>query len=132
MKGLRAMFAQDLESELSMPALWKVTRWSLDPFALGAYTEFQDALASETDREVYARPLGRLLFAGEGAVPGEVGAQCTHGAVFSGALAAVEILKRLEMPCDLEGRGPLGLDVQALVEVMATGRPRKRKRSESK
>ena len=129
--GLRAMFGQDW---ISFPTLWKVTRWSLDPFALGAYTEFQDVLASEDDRDIYMRAEGRLLFAGEGAVPGEAGAQCTHGAVFSGTSAAMTVLgrdmgltgKEAENLSDLRGYGPLGFNVAALVEVLATGQPAKK------
>eukprot|EP00438_Fugacium_kawagutii_P031112 Skav214918 [mRNA] locus=scaffold2073:141910:143457:- [translate_table: standard] len=128
-KGLRAMFADDPKL-ISFPPLWKVTRWSLDPFALGAYTEFQDVMASEDDRDIYMRTEGRLFFAGEGAVPGDVGAQCTHGAVFSGASAAVTMLHRTELaeqfpqdfePAELRGDGPLGFNVAALVDVLATG-----------
>ncbi|CAJ1366097.1 unnamed protein product [Effrenium voratum] len=120
--GLRAMFPKEV---ISFPPLWKVTRWSLDPFALGAYTEFQDPSASEADRDVYGRMEDRLAFAGEGALPGPMGAQCTHGAVFSGGHAAVQILAGLgksEVATLKDMHGPMGLDVPALVEVMATGR----------
>ena len=98
----------------------------------GAYTELQDVEASEADRDVYARPEGRLLFAGEGAVPADVGAQCTHGAVLSGARAALAALHGMGKKAQLEllGEGPLGLDVEAVVEVMATGRPPGAKRGE--
>ncbi|OLQ03639.1 hypothetical protein AK812_SmicGene13376 [Symbiodinium microadriaticum] len=129
--------------DLPFPPLWKVTRWSLDPFALGAYTEFQDPKASEDDRDIYARPEGRLLFTGEGAVPGHVGAQCTHGAVFGGASSAIALLsegvgaaqrqiQEEESPRlgELLGSGPMGLDVPVLVEVLATGRCKGRKRRE--
>lgn len=136
-KGLRAMFPQDQELIL-LPPLYKVTRWSLDPFALGAYTEFQASAASEEDRTLYARAEQRLHFAGEGAICGDLGAQCTHGAVLSGAWAAVELLRRMQLePVELlketatsGARGPGDLDVAALVELLATGR-RKRKRVES-
>ena len=128
-KGLRAMLARDDRDLISFPPLWKVTRWSLDPFALGAYTEFQDVLASEDDRDIYMRSEGRLLFAGEGAIPGDDGAQCSHGAVLSGASAAMTVLGRdmgmtdqePEHLADLRGDGPLGFNVAALVEVLATG-----------
>eukprot|EP00439_Symbiodinium_sp_Y106_P014216 s7710_g2.t1 len=150
-RGLRAMFPAKAAShdgapaqdDVPFPALWKVTRWSLDPFALGAYTEFQDPRASEDDRDIYARPEGRLLFTGEGAVPGHVGAQCTHGAVFGGAFAAISLLSEgvgaaqrqaleEESPRlgELLGSGPMGLDVKVLVEVLATGRCKGRKRRE--
>ena len=68
-----------------------------------------------------------MLFAGEGAVPTDVGAQCTHGAVLSGARAALTALHGMGHKAQLEllGEGPLQLDVQGLVEVMATGRPPK-------
>ncbi|CAE7505727.1 PAO4 [Symbiodinium natans] len=148
--GLRAIFparsskGDDHKQDfVPFPPLWKVTRWSLDPFALGAYTEFQDPLASEEDRDIYARPEGRLLFTGEGAVPGHVGAQCTHGAVFGGACAAVALLsegvgsgqrqvQEEETPRlgELLGSGPMSLDVPVLVEVLATGRCKRRKRCE--
>ena len=122
-KGLRAMFS-DEQDLISFPPLWKVTRWSLDPFALGAYTEFQDVMASEEDRDIYMRAHGRLLFAGEGAIPGDFGAQCTHGAVLSGAHAAMTLLESTfhqANPMALRGDGPLGIDVKSLVEVLATG-----------
>ncbi|CAJ1394604.1 unnamed protein product [Effrenium voratum] len=97
-----------------------------------AYTEFQDPSASEADRDVYGRMEDRLAFAGEGALPGPMGAQCTHGAVFSGGHAAVQILAGLgksEVATLKDMHGPMGLDVPALVEVMATGRlSRKRER----
>eukprot|EP00439_Symbiodinium_sp_Y106_P022994 s7710_g2.t2 len=109
----------------------------------GAYTEFQDPRASEDDRDIYATPEGRLLFTGEGAVPGHVGAQCTHGAVFGGAFAAISLLSEgvgaaqrqaleEESPRlgELLGSGPMGLDVKVLVEVLATGRCKGRKRRE--
>ncbi|CAE7897764.1 PAO4, partial [Symbiodinium sp. KB8] len=136
-RGLRAMFpakagsddGSQAQDDLPFPPLWKVTRWSLDPFALGAYTEFQDPKASEDDRDIYARPEGRLLFTGEGAVPGHVGAQCTHGAVFGGASSAIALLsegvgaaqrqiQEEESPRlgELLGSGPMGLDVPVLVE----------------
>ncbi|CAE7151512.1 PAO4, partial [Symbiodinium pilosum] len=147
--GLRAMFPRKPGSEIGgeqqdmvpFPALWKVTRWSLDPFALGAYTEFQDPRATEDDRDVYARPEGRILFTGEGAVPGNIGAQCTHGAVLGGASAAIALLsegvgaarreaQEEESPRigELLGSGPMSLDVPILVEVLATGRCKGRKR----
>ena len=122
-KGLRAMFS-DEQDLISFPPLWKVTRWSLDPFALGAYTEFQDVMASEEDRDIYMRAHGRLLFAGEGAIPGDFGAQCTHGAVLSGAHAAMTLLESTfhqAKPMALRGDGPLGIDVKSLVDVLATG-----------
>ena len=34
--GKAAQIASRLEDDLPFPPLWKVTRWSLDPFALGA------------------------------------------------------------------------------------------------
>jgi len=131
------------------PVQTKVTRWALDPFALGAYSELQDPSASERDRDVYARSEGRLLFAGEGAAPGMVGAQCTHGAVLSGVAAAVNLLATvaehqqqsrgsdgtastaaagaLKLPPTkaaaigslLSRHGPLSLDVAAVVECLA-------------
>lgn len=60
-------------------------------------------------------------------MPTDVGAQCTHGAVLSGARAALTALHGMGHKAQLEllGEGPLQLDVQGLVEVMATGRPPK-------
>ncbi|CAE8597374.1 unnamed protein product [Polarella glacialis] len=142
--------AQDF---LPFPVQWKVTRWAQDPFALGAYSELQGPGASEVDRQVYARPEGRLLFTGEGAVSGPVGAQCTHGAVLGGAACAVALLTagssstaepsadartgtdgetEKSRASELLGSGPLGLDVAAVVDVLVSGRPRpKRRRSAS-
>merc|ERR1711918_300239 len=67
-----AKSSQEAEHFVSFPAQWKVTRWSQDPFALGAYTELQSPSASERDRQIYAQQEGLLLFTGEGAVPGQV------------------------------------------------------------
>eukprot|EP00927_Polykrikos_kofoidii_P065301 TRINITY_DN61078_c0_g1_i1.p1 TRINITY_DN61078_c0_g1~~TRINITY_DN61078_c0_g1_i1.p1 ORF type:complete len:684 (+),score=119.14 TRINITY_DN61078_c0_g1_i1:62-2113(+) len=130
--ALRAMFAGDTpsgESLVSDPAQWHVTRWTEDKFTHGAYSDLQSPLASEADRAIYARTEGHVLFAGEGAVPGHAGAQCTHGAVFSGVSAASELLAKLPPRDDIRanavdilcGMGPLGLDVEAMIDVL-TGR----------
>eukprot|EP00931_Biecheleriopsis_adriatica_P077053 TRINITY_DN50690_c0_g1_i1.p1 TRINITY_DN50690_c0_g1~~TRINITY_DN50690_c0_g1_i1.p1 ORF type:complete len:649 (-),score=113.59 TRINITY_DN50690_c0_g1_i1:94-2040(-) len=154
--GLRLMFPRDPSSVsgpgtahveasdfVQMPVQSKVTRWSTDRFALGAYSELQDPDASEKDRTLYARQEGLLLFTGEGAVSGPVGAQCTHGAVLGGANAAVKLLSlglgrdRWKVDEDRPRIGdllasssgePLGLDVAAVVDVLATGRARAKRR----
>lgn len=122
------------------PVQAKVTRWAEDPFALGAYSELQDPHASERDRDIYAKPEGRVLFAGEGAAPGVVGAQCTHGALLSGVAATVNLLATivdqqnkgndaaatLKLPPTkaaaigslLDRHGPLSLDVTAVVDCL--------------
>merc|ERR1711920_453131 len=96
--ALRAAFPRDSSDPsrpgplVSEPNQSKVTRWASDPLTLGAYSECQHPDASENSREVYARTEDRVLFAGEGAIPGALGAQCTHGALLSGVSAAVEVL----------------------------------------
>merc|ERR1711879_465864 len=78
------------------PAQATVTRWSTDPFSLGAYSELQHPLASDRDREVYAKTEGNVLFTGEGAEPLLTGAQCTHGALLGGVSAALEVFVGLQ------------------------------------
>ena len=108
------------------PAQFRVTRWAEDPFAAGAYSELQSVEASEADRRACAAPVGRLLFAGEAAVPAAAGSQCTHGALLSGAAAARDVIRRrgaggATLALRLSGRGPLGLDVRAVVDLLAFG-----------
>merc|ERR1711963_617863 len=79
------------EFAIEEPIQWHVTRWSKDPFACGAYSEVQGIGGSERDRAAYADTEGRVFFAGEGAVPTDYGAQCTHGAFLSGVSTAVEV-----------------------------------------
>jgi len=100
-----------------------VTRWSQDPFAIGAYSELQTRDASGGDRDILSLPEGRLFFAGEAAVPGTVGAQCTHGALLSGASVGLEVLEHLGLGgasfsgLAREG-GLLGLDMGALIATL--------------
>jgi len=124
--ALRAIYPGDASGHevVPIPAQFKVTRWSQDPYALGAYSDFQHPEACEEDRTALAEREGRLFFAGEAAVPNMVGAQCTHGAVLSGAAAAVDVLAQLglrdgRMLDLLYDRGPLGLDVGMLVDALA-------------
>lgn len=129
--ALRAMYPQ-APAHLAVPAdehfvtkpiQWKVTRWSMDPFALGAYSELQSPEASEADHTILARPEGRIFFAGEACVPSMAGAQCTHGALLSGARAALGVLACLghqgvAATKLLDDSGPLGLDVGAVVSAL--------------
>merc|ERR1712039_291110 len=104
-----------------------------DPLTLGAYSEMQHPDASERSRELYAQTEDNVLFAGEGAIPGYIGAQCTHGALLSGVSSAVEIIAARyqaneandeERPTTfpaaglLKAEGPLGLDVQQVVKLL--------------
>ena len=59
-----------------------VTRWNSDPFTLGAYS-YPSVGSSEEDHVRLAEPMGdRILFAGEGTMPGYFGT--VHGAMMSG------------------------------------------------
>ncbi|VDP74002.1 unnamed protein product [Echinostoma caproni] len=81
---------------LPEPVFTTVTRWSEDPFSLGAYTAGEVG-SDDDDRHAYASPLPssdypRVLFAGEGTVDSTGGQQCTHGAFTSGVNSALDIL----------------------------------------
>lgn len=80
--ALRTTYGADVPAPLEA----HVTRWSRDPFALGAYS-FVAAGATPDDRVALATPLGRsVFFAGEAthtAYPSTV-----HGAYLSGIAAA--------------------------------------------
>ncbi|CAH8831407.1 unnamed protein product [Trichobilharzia szidati] len=81
---------------LPEPIFTHVTRWSEDPFSLGAYTAGEVG-SNDEDRQAYASPLPstgcpKLLFAGEGTVDSSGGQQCTHGAFSSGVDRALDIL----------------------------------------
>ncbi|KAF6775221.1 hypothetical protein AHF37_05153 [Paragonimus kellicotti] len=82
------------------PVFTTVTRWSEDPFSLGAYTAGEVG-SGDADRHAYAGSLPsagnpRLLFAGEGTVDSSGGQQCTHGAFASGVSRAFEILDHMQ------------------------------------
>ncbi|KAF7232132.1 hypothetical protein EG68_10900 [Paragonimus skrjabini miyazakii] len=82
------------------PVFTTVTRWSEDPFSLGAYTAGEVG-SDDADRHAYAGSLPsagnpRLLFAGEGTVDSSGGQQCTHGAFASGVSRAFEILDHMQ------------------------------------
>lgn len=102
------------------PIAWAVSRWSQDPFALGAYS-FLAVGASSDDREALAAPVaGRLFFAGEAThvdFPATV-----HGALLSGRRAAAEVAGKID-PKDgrvvVIGAGAAGLG--AAVELDAAG-----------
>ncbi|KAK4472493.1 hypothetical protein MN116_003740 [Schistosoma mekongi] len=81
---------------LPEPIFTHVTRWSEDPFSLGAYTAGEVG-CSDADRQAYASSLPstvcpKLLFAGEGTVDSSGGQQCTHGAFSSGVDRALDVL----------------------------------------
>ncbi|TGZ74585.1 hypothetical protein CRM22_000857 [Opisthorchis felineus] len=121
------------------PIFYLVTRWSEDPFALGAYTTGEPG-SSDEDRRLYAGSLTsadarrmcgfdrstvgtptsdvpRLLFAGEGTLTASEAKECTHGALQTGVLRALELFPFLErksvnayfnertnrLPCTLNG-----------------------------
>ncbi|OON18988.1 amine oxidase [Opisthorchis viverrini] len=121
------------------PMFYLVTRWSEDPFALGAYTTGEPGSTDE-DRRLYATSLTsadarrmcgldmstvgtptsdvpRLLFAGEGTLTASEAKECTHGALQTGVLRALELFPFLErksvnayynektnrLPCTLNG-----------------------------
>ncbi|CAL8082870.1 unnamed protein product [Calicophoron daubneyi] len=102
------------------PVYYLVTHWSDDPFALGAYTTGEPG-SSDADRLAYAASLTdkhareqmdhshedkcartdirdsklkvpRLLFAGEGTLTAAEAKECTHGALQTGVMRAVELL----------------------------------------
>lgn len=83
MAAVRAMFG----SSVPNPVAHQFTRWSKDPFALGAYS-FNAVGSGKADRRALAKAEagGRLLFAGEACsaeYPGTV-----HGAYLTGVAAA--------------------------------------------
>uniref|UniRef100_A0A0X3PR80 Amine oxidase domain-containing protein n=1 Tax=Schistocephalus solidus TaxID=70667 RepID=A0A0X3PR80_SCHSO len=82
------------------PVFSHVTRWSEDPFSLGAYTAGEPD-SGDHDRHAYAEGLPldgppRLLFAGEGTIDSSGGQQCTHGAFLSGVERAFDVLDQLQ------------------------------------
>ena len=60
MEALRLVFGKNVPD----PVATKVTRWNLDPFALGAYSFPKVGCEEEAYYEVCS-PVGNLLFAGE-------------------------------------------------------------------
>lgn len=143
--ALRSMFPppgqqqEDSEDRLwiAAPLQFSVTRWAQDPFALGAYSEIQSPDATCDDREICGATEGTVLFAGEATISGHVGAQCTHGALLSGAAAALKLYHRVaplvpgesaeehrkaQVAASLfSGDGPLDLNVDTLVDVLLGG-----------
>ncbi|KAL7060041.1 hypothetical protein AAHC03_09397 [Spirometra sp. Aus1] len=82
------------------PVFSHVTRWSEDPFSLGAYTAGEPD-SGDHDRRAYAEGLPldgppRLLFAGEGTIDSTGGQQCTHGAFLTGVERAFDVLDQLQ------------------------------------
>ncbi|KAL5971561.1 Lysine-specific histone demethylase 1A, partial [Taenia solium] len=102
MRLLAGMYQKTSTSHsLPQPIFTHVTRWSEDPFALGAYTAGEPSCCGDEDRHAYAQslpPLGRprLLFAGEGTIDSQGGQQCTHGAFLSGIERAFDVLDYLQ------------------------------------
>lgn len=126
------------EALVTEPRQAHVTRWARDPFTLGAYSELQTPHASERDRDLYARAVGRVFFSGEGAVPGPEGAQCTHGAFVGGVHAALQVLccwhRELGHTGNFPGkallrekRGRLDLDVEKLMDLLTASPPDERR-----
>jgi polyamine oxidase len=87
LRPLRRAFGARVEE----PLAWQVTRWSQDPFSLGAYSYVPPGATYE-DYEAMAQPIeGRVLFAGEATnmrFPSTV-----HGAFESGERAAQQALR---------------------------------------
>ncbi|KAA3681971.1 uncharacterized protein DEA37_0015254 [Paragonimus westermani] len=104
------------------PICYLVTHWSEDPFSLGAYTTGEPG-SSDADRLIYAasltdqdsrsalwgqssdhrlqsnvdiKPCPRLMFAGEGTLTASEAKECTHGALQTGVLRALELLPFLK------------------------------------
>jgi monoamine oxidase len=86
MRVLRTMFGPDVPD----PTGHLVTRWAADPFAGGAYP-FARVGARGDDHAILARPVGRLLFAGEATHPLHNG--FVHGAYLTGLREARRILR---------------------------------------
>ena len=85
MSALRSM----LGTSLPQPRGVAVSRWHLDPFAIGAYSYIAVG-NSDRDFDQLARPVGgRLHFAGEATIRDHSGT--VHGAYLSGLRAAAEI-----------------------------------------
>ena len=72
---------------------WRVTRWAEDPWSCGAYS-YMRVGSDEDDVRALGEPEhgGRVHFAGEAC--SLEGAQCVHGAVLTGQLAAVTVAMR--------------------------------------
>ncbi|MFZ1342920.1 flavin monoamine oxidase family protein [Thiothrix eikelboomii] len=88
MQALKAMFG----NAIPQPVGAQITRWAQDPFAYGSYS-FNAVGSTNRDRQILARKLGGLYWAGEAThseYPGTV-----HGAYLSGIRAAKQLLKVL-------------------------------------
>uniref|UniRef100_A0A0R3SQW4 Amino_oxidase domain-containing protein n=1 Tax=Hymenolepis diminuta TaxID=6216 RepID=A0A0R3SQW4_HYMDI len=84
-----------------VPLFTHVTRWSEDPFSLGAYTAGEPNCCGDEDRHAYAQSLPpngrpRVLFAGEATIDSQGGQQCTHGAFLTGIERAFDILDHFQ------------------------------------
>ena len=87
--ALKAMFG----TAFPAPAAAQITRWSQDPFALGAYSFHATGTSPKTRRALAGSDWdGRLVFAGEAAEPDYSGT--AHGAYLSGQTAARTIQER--------------------------------------
>jgi monoamine oxidase len=86
MRVLRTMFGPNVPD----PTGHLVTRWASDPFAQGTYP-FPRVGARGDDHVILARPVGRLLFAGEATHPLQNG--FVHGAYLTGLREAQRILR---------------------------------------
>lgn len=84
--ALKAMFGSDFP----FPIAAQITRWSQDPYALGAYSFNAVGTSSQTRRALAGRDWGgALVFAGEAASADCFGT--AHGAVLSGRAAAADL-----------------------------------------
>jgi monoamine oxidase len=87
--ALKTMFG----SRFPAPLDAQITRWSQDPFALGAYSFHATGSSPAMRRALSGTDWdGRLVFAGEAAEPDYAGT--AHGAFLSGQSAARQILER--------------------------------------
>jgi monoamine oxidase len=84
----RQLFGEDIA-----PVEVRTTRWTLDPYALGAYSFYAPGSGPE-DRRRLQEPIGdRLYLAGESV--GVENPATAHGALLSGRHAAGELMRRL-------------------------------------
>ena len=86
-EALKSMFGADFPA----PIAAQISRWSVDPFAQGAYSFLAPGTSPKTRKALAGADWdGRLLFAGEATEPDYP--STAHGAVLSGRRAAAAII----------------------------------------
>lgn len=86
-EALKSMFGADFPA----PIAAQISRWSVDPFAQGAYSLLAPGTSPKTRKALAGADWdGRLLFAGEATEPDYP--STAHGAVLSGRRAAAAII----------------------------------------